>query len=306
MDRLRGLECFRKIAERGSFAAAARDLNMSPGAITKQINALEDMLGIQLIARTTRRLSLTEAGETYLSRISLILDDMDDANETVRDLGHGPRGCVRIAAPTSFGVIKLAPAIARLLNTHPDLSVDLMLDDRLTDIIDEGFDIALRVSETLADSSLIARRIGSYSRVLVASPAYLAKNSPITHPHDLLDHDCILFSSAQRTGLWHFTNPANGKEMAIEVSGRYRVNSSLAMRDVLKEGCGITLTPRLVVEDLIARGDLSCVLAEYLPRNLNLFALSAPHRHKLRKIRTVTDFLAKELRMENRDYAPND
>ncbi|OSQ45374.1 LysR family transcriptional regulator [Thalassospira sp. MCCC 1A01428] len=306
MDRLRGLECFRKIAERGSFAAAARDLNMSPGAITKQINALEDMLGIQLIARTTRRLSLTEAGETYLSRISLILDDMDDANETVRDLGHGPRGCVRIAAPTSFGVIKLAPAIARLLNTHPDLSVDLVLDDRLTDIVDEGFDIALRVSETLADSSLIARRIGSYSRVLVASPAYLAKNSPITHPHDLLGHDCILFSSAQRTGLWHFTNPANGKEMAIEVSGRYRVNSSLAMRDVLKEGCGITLTPRLVVEDLIARGDLSCVLAEYLPRNLNLFALSAPHRHKLRKIRTVTDFLAKELRMENRDYAPND
>jgi DNA-binding transcriptional LysR family regulator len=306
MDRLRGLECFRKIAERGSFAAAARDLNMSPGAITKQINALEDMLGIQLIARTTRRLSLTEAGETYLSRISLILDDMDDANETVRDLGHGPRGCVRIAAPTSFGVIKLAPAIARLLNTHPDLSVDLVLDDRLTDIIDEGFDIALRVSETLADSSLIARRIGSYSRVLVASPAYLAKNSPITHPHDLLGHDCILFSSAQRTGLWHFTNPANDKEMAIEVSGRYRVNSSLAMRDVLKEGCGITLTPRLVVEDLIARGDLSCVLAEYLPRNLNLFALSAPHRHKLRKIRTVTDFLAKELRMENRDYAPND
>ncbi|MEQ5776805.1 LysR family transcriptional regulator [Thalassospira sp. NFXS8] len=306
MDRLRGLECFRKIAERGSFAAAARDLNMSPGAITKQINALEDMLGIQLIARTTRRLSLTEAGETYLSRISLILDDMDDANETVRDLGHGPRGCVRIAAPTSFGVIKLAPAIARLLNTHPDLSVDLMLDDRLTDIIDEGFDIALRVSETLADSSLIARRIGSYSRVLVASPAYLAKNNPITHPHDLLGHDCILFSSAQRTGLWHFTNPANGKEMAIEVGGRYRVNSSLAMRDVLKEGCGITLTPRLVVEDLIARGDLSCVLAEYLPRNLNLFALSAPHRHKLRKIRTVTDFLAKELRMENRDYAPND
>jgi DNA-binding transcriptional LysR family regulator len=306
MDRLRGLECFRKIAERGSFAAAARDLNMSPGAITKQINALEDMLGIQLIARTTRRLSLTEAGETYLSRISLILDDMDDANETVRDLGHGPRGCVRIAAPTSFGVIKLAPAIARLLNTHPDLSVDLVLDDRLTDIIDEGFDIALRVSETLADSSLIARRIGSYSRVLVASPAYLAKSSPITHPHDLLGHDCILFSSAQRTGLWHFTNPANGKEMAIEVGGRYRVNSSLAMRDVLKEGCGITLTPRLVVEDLIARGDLSCVLAEYLPRNLNLFALSAPHRHKLRKIRTVTDFLAKELRMENRDYAPND
>jgi DNA-binding transcriptional LysR family regulator len=306
MDRLRGLECFRKIAERGSFAAAARDLNMSPGSITKQINALEDMLGVQLISRTTRRLSLTEAGETYLSRISLILDDMDDANETVRDLGHGPRGCVRIAAPTSFGVLKLAPVIGRLLNTHPDLSIDLVLDDKFADIIDDGFDIALRVAETLADSSMIAQRICSYSRVLVASPAYLAKNGPLDSPHDLLSHDCILFSSAQRTGLWHFASPVDGSELAVEVSGRYQVNSSLAMRDVLVEGSGITLTPRLVVEDLIARGDLVCLLAEYLPRKLHLFALSAPHRHKLRKIRTVTDFLTKELRMENRHHVPND
>ncbi|PKR54904.1 LysR family transcriptional regulator [Thalassospira marina] len=306
MDRLRGLECFRKIAERGSFAAAARDLNMSPGAITKQINALEDMLGVQLISRTTRRLSLTEAGETYLGRVSLILDDMDDANETVRDLGQGPRGCVRIAAPTSFGVLKLAPVIGKLLNAHPDLSIDLVLDDKFTDIIDEGFDIALRVSETLADSSLMSRRICSYSRVLVASPDYLASHPPITCPHDLLDHDCILFSSAQRTGLWHFTSPDDGAEMAIEVSGRYRVNSSLAMRDVLTAGSGITLTPRLVVEDLVARGELVCLLTEYLPRSLNLYALSAPHRHKLRKIRTVTDFLAKELRLENRDHAPTE
>lgn len=304
MDRLRGLECFRKIAERGSFAAAARELNMSPGAITKQINTLEDMLGVQLITRTTRRLSLTEAGETYLARICGILDDMDDANETVRDLGHGPRGCVRIAAPTSFGVLKLAPVIGKLLKTHPDLSIDLVLDDKVTDIIDEGFDIALRVSETLADSSLIARRICSYSRVLVASPDYLAHHTPIACPHDLLAHDCILFSSAQRIGLWHFTNPADNTEMAIEVAGRYRVNSSLAMRDVLTAGSGITLTPRLVVEDLIERGELVCLLTEYLPRRLNLYALSAPHRHKLRKIRTVTDFLAQELRLEERHDAP--
>ena len=302
MDRLRGLECFRKIAERGSFAAAARELHMSPGAITKQINALEDMLGVQLISRTTRRLSLTEAGETYLARVCNILDDMDDANETVRDLGHGPRGRVRIAASTSFGVIKLAPVIGKLLNTHPDLSIDLVLDDKIVDIIDEGFDIALRASETLTDSSLIGRRICSYSRALVASPDYLARHAPITQPRDLLAHDCILFSSAQRTGLWHFTNPADNTEMAIEVSGRYRVNSSLAMRDVLTAGSGITLTPRLVVEDLIARGELVCLLTEYLPRSLNLYALSAPHRHKLRKIRTVTDFLAQELRLENRDH----
>lgn len=297
MDRLRALECFRRIAERGTFAAAARDLNMSPGAITKHIGALEAQLGVQLIARTTRRLSLTEAGETYLARISDILDDMDDADETVRDLSDGPSGKVRISAPMSFGILQLSPIIGRLLQTYGDLSVDLALNDAFVDVIDERFDIALRIRESLPSSSLIARRLATYSRVLCASPAYLAKAPTLNRPEDLVDHDCMIYSFGDRPGFWMFRdNQPPSKDISVEVSGRFRVNSSLAMRDALVQGCGITLTPRLVVEDLLRSGQLVSVLDDFAPRALGLFAVCPPHRNKLRKIRMVIDFLARELK----------
>ncbi|MFH1804285.1 MAG: LysR family transcriptional regulator [Pseudomonadota bacterium] len=298
MDRLRTLHCFRKIAERGSFAAAARDLHMSPGAMTKHINALEDQLGVQLISRTTRRLSLTEAGEAYLARITGILDDLNDADETVRDLTDGPRGRVRISAPMSFGILKLSPVIADLLIACPDLSVDLTLDDSFVDIIDEGYDITLRIRESLPNSSLIVRRICDYSRVLCASPAYLAAAPPLNNPEDLVSHNCLVYSNGDRPGTWVFAQ--DGVEKTIDVAGRFSVNSSLAMRDALLQGCGLTLTPRLVVEDLLADGRLVSLLDDFTPRSLSLYAISAPHRHRLRKIRTVIDFLSKKLRSETK------
>ncbi|OSQ49556.1 LysR family transcriptional regulator [Thalassospira alkalitolerans] len=297
MDRLRALECFRKIAERGTFAAAARELNMTPGTITKHINELEDQLGVQLIARTTRRMSLTEAGETYLARITGILDDMTDADETVRDLNDGPRGRVRIAAPMGFGLMQLSPMIAEMIDTYPDLSIELELNDKMVDIVDKGFDIALRVRESLPNSSLIARRLCGYSRVLCASPAYLAKSAPLETPEDLLNHNCLIYTNDRRPGLWAFSDGETDR--SVQVKGRFYVNSSLAKRDALLQGCGITLTPRLVVEDLLADGRLVSVLDNFAPRALGLFAVCAPQRHKLRKIRTVIDFMVQKLRSNN-------
>lgn len=297
MDRLRALECFRKIAERGTFAAAARELNMTPGSMTKHINALEDQLGVQLIARTTRRMSLTEAGETYLARITGILDEMADADETVRDLNEGPRGRVRIAAPMSFGIRQLSPMIAEMIDAYPELTIELELNDKVVDLVDEGFDIALRVSESLPNSSLIARRLCGYSRVLCASPAYIAKSPPLTRPEDLLHHNCFVYTNDSRPGFWTFVDGEH--ERSVQVKGRFYVNSSLAKRDALLQGCGITLTPRLVVDDLLQDGRLVSLLDDFAPRELGLYAICAPQRHKLRKIRTVIDFMVRKLRVNN-------
>lgn len=194
MDALTGMRVFRRVVERGSFSAAAADLDLSNGAVSKHIGQLEGHLGARLLNRTTRRLSLTEAGRTYYERCVRLLDDLDEAERAVRQLHAAPRGRLKISAPMSFGILHLAPALPEFGLRYPEVEVDVVLNDRFVDLIDEGYDVALRIITDLPDSTLVARRFTLVRRVVCAAPAYLERHGVPVTPDDLKRHHCLIYS----------------------------------------------------------------------------------------------------------------
>jgi DNA-binding transcriptional LysR family regulator len=293
MDKLTALRIFRRVNELGSFAAAARDLDLSNAAVSKNIRELEDHLGVRLINRTTRRLHLTEAGAGYLNRVSAILEDLGNADTAAASEASGLRGRLKVAAPMSVGLAKVAPAIAAFLVDHPGMAVDLELDDRPADIIGDGYDVAIRGAGRLKDSSLVARLLTRLDRTACASPDYLrARGEPRT-PAALAGHDCLIYSLSASPDRWIFRR---GKEVqAAAIGGRLRINNSLALAAAAAAGLGIALVPRFAVAAELARGALVEILDGWRCEPISIYAIYPKQRHESLKVRRFIEHMAQAL-----------
>ncbi|MFO0578062.1 MAG: LysR substrate-binding domain-containing protein [Polyangia bacterium] len=293
MDVLSGMRAFRAVAVAGSFVAAARTQAVTTAWISKLVLQLEEHLGVQLLARTTRRISLTDAGRLYLQRCAQILDDLDEAERSVGDLRVSPRGVLRVSAPMSFGLLRLSPLLPAFHRRFPDVELDVGLNDRMVDLVEEGFDVAVRIRAQLESSSLVARRLMSGARVLCASPAYLAARGVPRHPRELAQHACLRYSLHDAPGRWEFER--SGERASVDVRGPLLINSGIAQRDAALAGIGILLTPDFMVADALQAGTLVRVLPEFQASGYSVFAVSPPVRFATAKARAFIDFLQETL-----------
>lgn len=289
MDRLTALKVFRHVAEGGSFAEAGRRLKLSPPAISKNVAELEAHLRVRLINRTTRRMALTEEGRTYLEHVVRGLDALTEADEALCPVKNAPSGTLRVSAPMTVTLTRLSAAIPEFLKCYPDLNLDLHLDDRRVDLVREGFDLAIRGSDRLEDSSLIARKLAVMPHVLCGSPAYFDAQAAPAVPADLRAHTCIRFSLSGHADTWVFSK--DGRTEQIAVHARYSVTSSLAVRDALRSGLGLSLIPRPYVEEDLKEGRLRAVLEDWTTVETTLYAVYPSRQHVAPKIRAFLDFL---------------
>jgi len=290
MDRLAAMEAFVRVAETGSFSAAARRLGVSKSLVSRQIAALEGELGARLFNRTTRSLTLTEEGRGYQTQLVRILGDIEAANAAVSHLQVTPRGRLRVNAPMSFGTLHLAPAVRDFLDRYPEVDLDLVLNDRFVDLIEEGFDLALRIGR-LADSSLVARKLAPMRLVVCGSPAYLARHGTPARPADLKRHRCLAYSGNALHDEWRFREP-DGGETAIGIEGRLRVNNGDVLRVAALQGLGLVNLPSFIVGGDLQAGALVSVLSEYAPPEAGIHAIYPQGRHLSPKVRALVDFLA--------------
>ena len=289
MDRFAALEAFVRVAETQSFSEAARRLRSSKSTVSRSVGALEAEVGARLFNRTTRSLNLTEAGRAYFERVSRVLADLDDAD---RALGHhqaSPRGRLVVSAPISFGFLHLAPALPDFLARFPEVDVDLSLNDRFVDLVDDGFDVALRIG-ALPNSSLMARRIAPIRRTLCASPDYFRRRGTPHAPEDLKTHEALRNSNVSRTQEWRFVD-ADGKPLLVPVSGRVSANNGDALRSMALAGFGIANLPTFIVGADLREGALAAALESFLPQDLAMSAVYPHSRHLSPKVRAFVDFL---------------
>jgi DNA-binding transcriptional LysR family regulator len=289
MDNLTGMAVFARVVDARSFTAAAAALGLSKSAVSKQVARLEDRLGARLLNRTTRRLSLTEVGAAFYERCARILAEVEDAELAVGRLQDAPRGTLRINAPMSFGQLHLAPAVADFLNGHPGLAIDLTLNDRIVDLVEEGYDVAIRISR-LADSSLIARRLVPSRRVVCGSPAYFERHGVPRHPADLRRHNCLLYSYLPSAEEWQFVGPDG--PAAVRVSGTLRANNGDALEAAMLTGLGVALQPTFIAGRDLQAGRLVAVMPDYVDESASVYAVYPHSRHLSAKVRAFIDFLA--------------
>jgi len=289
MDRLTGIEVFLRVAARGSFAAAAEDLGLSRAMVSKHVQALEARLGSRLLHRTTRRLSLTEAGRAYFERAGSLVEALREAEDTVGALQSGPRGLLRVNAPVSFGIRHLGCAMHDFMAAYPEVSVEMVLEDRQVDLVQEGYDLAVRIAR-LTDSSLIARKLAPARMVVVAAPAYLAGRGTPTLLSDLSEHECLGYSYAANSGEWRFDGPDG--PASVRVSGRLRANNGDLLHAACLDGQGIALAPSFIAGPDVAAGRLVRLLPAYRPPTLGVYAVYPHARHLAAKVRAFVDFLA--------------
>lgn len=292
MDRYTALQVFRHVAELNSFAEAGRRLGLSAAAISKNIAELETFIGARLINRTTRRMALTEEGRIYLEHVARGLDALAEADHALSPIKASPRGTLRVSAPMTVTLTRLSAAIPAFLARYPDLKLDLHLDDRRVDLVKEGFDLAIRGTDSLGDSSLIARPLAIMPHVLCASPAYFEAHGRPSVPSDLKAHNCIRFSLSGHADVWEFKKGEHIERIAIDA--RYSVGSSLAIRDALRAGFGLSLIPLPYVEDDLKEGRLQTALDGWDTVQTTLYAIYPSRQHVTPKLRAFVAFLIEE------------
>ena len=289
MSKFSELEVFTRVIDEESFSGAARELGVSKSYVSKQISKLEDRLGVQLLQRTTRTMKMTDVGRAFYERARAILDELDAAELAVSNLHSSPRGTLRMSVPMSFGVRYVAPALAEFMNAYPDLEVDIGFVDRTVDLVDEGYDMAVRIGQ-LEDSSLVARKLAPMRQVLVASPAYLEKHGAPKRPDDLRQHACLTYVY-QRTGsTWRFTR--DGEDVSVKVTGPLRANNGDALLEAARAGVGVSILPDFFVNADLNSGELVELLPEHDCGRSAIWALYPHNRHLSTKVRLVVDHLA--------------
>ena len=290
LDDLDAMAAFARIVEAGSFSAAARELGRSKSAVSKQIARLEDRLGVRLLNRTTRRLSLTEAGRSFHEGCRRMLAEAEAAERAMTYLSGAPRGTLRVNAPMSFGVLHVAPALAGFMRRYPEISVELVLDDREVDLVGEGFDVGVRI-RALPDSSLVARRLAPFRRFVCAAPSYLAAHGAPEAPEDLPRHACLLYSYQAERSVWRLRGPSG--ERRIGVSGRLTANNGGALRSAALAGLGLAFLPSFIVGDDLREGRLDRVLPDWSTADdIAVHAIYPVGRNLSPKVRVFVDHLA--------------
>lgn len=290
MDHLTGMAVFAKVVETGTFTGAARAMGLSKGAVSKQIAKLEDRLGARLLNRTTRRSSLTEVGAAFYERCRRIVAEAEEAELAVTRLHAEPRGTLRVNLPMSFGMIHMAYALPDFMAAYPEISLDVTLDDRVVNVVDEGYDVVIRITE-LPDSSLIARRIAPFRIATCASPAYWDAHGRPRHPDDLRGHACLLYSYLSNLNEWRYRGPDG--PFAVRVDGPMRGNNGDLLRSAAVAGRGVVRSPTFIVGCDLVEGRLEQVLAEYEDDDRGIYAVYPHNRHLSAKVRAFVDFMAK-------------
>lgn len=291
LDRIASMQVFARVAALGGFSAAARALGMSQTMATKHVAALEERLGVKLFHRTTRRVTLTEAGRRYLEFSERILLEMEDAEEAAAADRIEPRGTLRLAVPVTFGVREIAPLIADFVRLHPKVTVELGLNDRIVDLVDEGWDMAVRIGQ-LRDSSLIARRLAPCRVALCATPGYLQVHGTPRIVADLSAHTCLVYTlpSPATADRWHFGEKG---EVVTPVKGPIRANNGEALLTAALQGLGLIYEPSFIVAPDIRAGRLVSVRLDHPPHaGLAVHAIMPPGRNPPAKVRAFVDFLA--------------
>lgn len=288
MDKLQGMQLFTRVVESGSFTAGAEQMGISRALASKLIQNLEEDLGVRLLNRTTRRISLTDPGKNYYQRVSEILGQLAEAESEAAELQVQPRGRMRVSAPISFSVHHLAPALCEFQRRFPLVELELELNDRLVDLVDEGFDMAIRIGK-LADSTLVARRIAPACLVLAASAAYLERAGTPTQPSDLAKHNMLIYTLSTRRD--ELVLERGGAKASIKVRGNLHVNNGDYIAAATLEGHGISVLPTFIVGDHIKHGDLVPVLGEWTVPSVAIHAVYAQTRSLPAKTRVLIDFL---------------
>ena len=283
---------FAKVAETGSFARAANELNLSQATISKAITRLETRLKTVLFHRTSRRMSLTESGRGALERASRILAEGEAVEAEITAQAASPRGTVRMAVPMSFGIEHLAPLLPEFMARYPDVSLDIDFDDGLVDLVGGGFDLALRIS-ALADSSLLARRLCGVRVLLVASPAYLDAHGRPRHPRELSQHSALFYTLSRFGAAWRFQHKRHG-DFSISVNAPLRVNNAEALNPALLAGMGIALQPEFLVWRELKAGKLEIVLPEWSPPPIALHVVTPPGRVRPARVQLLIEHLVKK------------
>lgn len=276
---------FARVVEAGSFAAAARDLGLTRAAVSKQIAALEERIGAQLLNRTTRSMHLTEIGAEFYARCARIAEEAEEAERAVASLQGEPRGVLRISAPSTFGRRYLAPLVAPFLEDHPEISIELVLDDSHPAPAAEGFDLAIRIAARI-DSSAEARLLAESAHVVCGTPDYFAAHGVPERPEDLRRHRCLLYGALPTPRVWRFRD---GK--TVRVSGPFQVNHGEALRRALLDGLGVAYLPRFIAGEDLESGALRAVLEDWAWSNQRIFAVLPRHRTLTPKVRAFLDRL---------------
>ena len=288
IDIVAAMRVFTTVVDSGSFAGAAEKLSLSPGMVTRYVAQLEEHLGVRLLHRTTRKLSLTEEGSDYCQRALQIIASIEDAELSATKSKADPRGILRITMASSLGLGHLDRAIVDYLQRFPNVEVDVMTSERFVDIIDEGFDLALRVAQQISPG-LIARRIAPVSIVTCASPEYLRAHGTPGSPNDLMEHNCLFYPPSTYINKWRFCR--EGVEQFVPIKGNFRVNNGNMLANAAVAGMGIIYEPDFHVAEYIQQGKLVQILAEWETVELSLYAVYANRQFLPQKVRSFIDFL---------------
>jgi DNA-binding transcriptional LysR family regulator len=285
------MRVFRSVVERASFAAAARDLRLSNGAVSKHVATLEESLGVRLLNRTTRRVTTTAAGAAYFERSRKVLEEIDEMERSVGRSASVPAGLLRVSVPLSFGLLHVTKELPALLAAHPELSLDVSYTDRFVDLLEERVDVVIRASRTLPDAtSLVAQKLARAARVLCAAPSYLARRGAPRDVAQLPDHDCVMNNlGAGPRGQWTLSGP--GGPETVEVRPRLVLSNSLAVRDAVLAGVGLSVFPAFFVDADLREGRLVRVLEPYAAEPVTVSAVYPGSRHPSPKLRVFVDHL---------------
>jgi DNA-binding transcriptional LysR family regulator len=292
MDKYQEMRVFAAVADAGSFVAAADALEMSKAAVSRYVSELEQRLGVRLMHRTTRRLSLTQEGEVFLARSREILASIDDSEREISTHSESATGLLKLSVPVSFGIKHLAGWWSEFLQAHPGVSLDVQLADRVIDLVDEGFDVAVRIAR-LPDSSLVSRKLATTRLVLSASPKYLKERGVPRHPSDLAEHDILGYSLLAMGDTWQFTGTKG--PVAVKVRPRLWTNNGDTCVAAAVRGAGIQLQPTFLIADELASGQLVEVLPKFRSIELGIYAVYPTRKFVLPKVRVLLEFLSAKL-----------
>ena len=294
MDRFENMETFVRVVEAGGISGAADRAGIVKSAVSRRLKELEEHLGVQLFHRTTRRMNLTDTGRAYYQQCVRILDDVLEV-ELATSQAHGTlKGSLKVALPSTFGLMHMGPAINEFLLEHPQIEFELDFNDRSVDLMQEGFDLAIRIAK-LPDSSLIARRLAPVKHVLCASPAYLEKHGTPQMLKELVDHHCLVYSLIRDSEHWIFSSP-NGETEKIKISPYLKASSGEFLRSAAVDGLGIVQLPSFIVYKEIEQGALVPILCEHARADLNAYAIYPQTRHLSQRVRAFVDFLVERFK----------
>jgi DNA-binding transcriptional LysR family regulator len=297
MDKFSAMHVFVKVVEQGSFASAATRLDLSTSTVSRHVADLEAHLNARLLNRTTRRLSLTEAGQAFYERCAALLGDLEEAEAAASASNAAPRGTIKLTCSVAFGIRYLAPAIGAFQRKYPDMRFDISLSERMVDLVEEGLDLAIRIGDA-GNPNLVARKIGEMRLVVCASPAYLRSRGRPKHPRALADHNCFTYAHLATRDHWRFFDQ-DGTLIHVPVQGSIHSNNGEMSAAIAAEGIGIALEPDFIVAPLIASGRLVPILENFASPSTNIYAVYASRRHLSAKVRAFVDFLSARFQRPN-------